>query len=83
MTQAGFTAAQCRAARAAVQWSQDELAERARVSRATLVKFENGSGVPHTNNLTAIRAAFEAEGFRFALSEADGQASISYVETWK
>src|SRR3954468_14310839 len=83
MVEAGITTAMCRAARAIVQWSQADLAERAKVSRTTLVKFEQGGGAPHANNLAAIRAAFEAAGFQFAISADDGRASMSFDEPWR
>ena len=69
MKEAGIFGAQCRAARAVVGWSQDDLAERASVSRATLNKFETEVGVPHANNLVAIRRSLEGAGFRFVLNE--------------
>ena len=37
-----LTPAQCRAARALLDWTQDELAERAEVSRGTIRGFESG-----------------------------------------
>ena len=83
MIEAGISAAQCRAARAAVQWSQEELAERAMVSRATLEKFENGRGTPNTNNLRSIRVAFEAAGFRFVVAPEAERAEMTFPEVWK
>jgi transcriptional regulator with XRE-family HTH domain len=46
-------------------WSQTELAEAARVSRATVVDFERGARIPHRSNLTAIRRALETGGIEF------------------
>ncbi|RWG86609.1 MAG: helix-turn-helix domain-containing protein [Mesorhizobium sp.] len=46
-------------------WSQAELAEAARVSRATVVDFERGLRVPHRNNLVALREALETAGIQF------------------
>lgn len=61
----GLTPAVCRAARAAVNVSQERLAELARVSRPTVQDFERGVRVPIGNNLAAIRAALEASGVVF------------------
>lgn len=57
--------AQCRAARAVLNWSQGALAEKAGVSRATLADFESGKRTPIANNLTAIRTALETAGVQF------------------
>lgn len=58
-------AAQSRAGRALLNWSQERLAEAARVSVTTLRNFERGATTPVTNNLSAIRAALEAAGVEF------------------
>lgn len=77
MADENFSPALCRAARAAIQWDQRKLAGMARVSRATLVKFEGGFGVPSANNLAAIRRAFEDEGFAFSVSGGAERLEIS------
>lgn len=60
-----ITAAQCRAARAILEWSQTELAERSYLGGSTIRDFEKGRRVPTHNNLVAIRRALEAAGMRF------------------
>jgi predicted nucleotidyltransferase/DNA-binding XRE family transcriptional regulator len=55
----------CRAARALLQLSQQDLARRAQVARLTVADFERGARKPMTTTLAAIRAALEAAGVRF------------------
>ncbi|WP_271620549.1 helix-turn-helix domain-containing protein [Bradyrhizobium sp. CCBAU 51745] len=64
---------QCRAARAWLNWSQEELAAKAQVSSSTLRDFEAGRRVPIANNLSAIRGTLEAEGIQLLFSQDDGQ----------
>jgi len=54
--------AQCRAARSMLNWSQSQLAERAKVSRATVASFEAEKRIPIENNLVAIQDALESAG---------------------
>ncbi|CAJ0885395.1 hypothetical protein AMST5_03611 [freshwater sediment metagenome] len=54
---------------------QARLAERASVSRNTIVDFEKGRRVPNANNLAAIRAALEAAGVEF-IDENGGGAGV-------
>lgn len=60
-----MTPSQCRAARGWLDWSQDELAKRSRVSLSTVRDFEKGRRVPISNNLRAMQTAFEFEGIEF------------------
>lgn len=60
-----FTAAQCRAGRALLDWNQAELSERANVALSTVRRFENSAHQPIANNLAAIRAALEFAGVVF------------------
>ena len=62
---------QCRAARAWLNWSQDELATKSQVSNSTLRDFEAGRRVPIANNLLAIRRALEGAGMQFLFSQGD------------
>jgi transcriptional regulator with XRE-family HTH domain len=56
---------QCRAARALLNWSQAELAERASVAKQTLADFERGARSPYPRTLADIKKALEVEGIEF------------------
>ena len=53
---------QCRAARAWLGWSQENLSKRASVGLSTLKDFENGKRTPMRNNLEAMRRVLEGAG---------------------
>jgi transcriptional regulator with XRE-family HTH domain len=56
---------QCRAARGLLEWSQQELAERARVGVVTVHQLESGVSQPRQATLDVIKRAFEAAGVEF------------------
>lgn len=60
-----MTPAQCRAARALLDWSQQQLAEAARIGNATIRNFESGKSSPQNATLDVLRRAFEAAGVIF------------------
>src|SRR5262249_35452122 len=60
-----ITSSQCRAARGLLEWSQQELAERAQVGVVTVHQLEAGTSEPRRAALQAIRRAFEAAGVEF------------------
>jgi len=68
-----ISAAQCRAARALLEWSQEQLAVNARVARPTIADFERSTRFPMRNNLLSMISAFEAAGIGFiAETDSDG-----------
>lgn len=67
-----ITAAQCRAARGLLNWSQPDLARAANVGTTTLRNFEIGSNTPRPATLTVIQLAFEAAGVEFTSENGSG-----------
>jgi transcriptional regulator with XRE-family HTH domain len=60
-----LTPAQCRAARALVEWSQDDLETAAKVAKKTIADFERKSRQPYPRTLDALQAALESAGIEF------------------
>ena len=65
-----LTAAQCRAARALIGWSQDRLSTDSKVAKATIANFEAGNRTPYDRTLADIQKTLEAAGVAFL---ADGE----------
>lgn len=53
---------QCRAARGLLDWTQEELAEKAKVSRSTIRDFENGRHALHPSTADQVVEALERGG---------------------
>ncbi len=60
-----ITPSQCRAARGLLEWSQQDLAERAQVGVVTVHQLEANTSEPRRATLQAIRRAFEVAGVEF------------------
>jgi DNA-binding XRE family transcriptional regulator len=60
-----FLSMQCRAARALLNWTQLDLAQRAGVSIGTIRGFETDQSSPIPATLAALRAALEKAGVEF------------------
>jgi transcriptional regulator with XRE-family HTH domain len=60
-----ITATQCRAARALLDWSQQELADSAGVGIVTVRQLEAGNTQPRRATLNVIRRALESAGVEF------------------
>ncbi len=67
-----MTAGQLRAARGLIGWSQEELAQRAKVGRATIADFEAGKRQPYARTLDELQAALEAAGVIFVDENGEG-----------
>lgn len=70
-----MTPAQCRAARALLDWSQQQLADSARIGNATIRNFEAGRSSPQNATLDVLRRALEAAGVEF-IPENGGGAGV-------
>jgi DNA-binding transcriptional regulator YiaG len=64
--------AQCRAARAWLDWKQDALANASGVGLSTIRDFESGKRSPIAANLAAMKVALEREGIVFGEGDALG-----------
>lgn len=67
-----ITPAQCRAARAYLNWSQQQLADLSRIGNATIRNFESEKSASHHATLDVLQRTFEAHGILFV---ADGEVS--------
>lgn len=67
-----MTPEQCRAARALLDWSQQQLAEAANVGNATIRNFEATRSLPQSATLDAMRQAFDAASIEFTNGDNPG-----------
>ncbi len=72
-----FTSGQCRAARALLGWSQDELSELSKVAKKTIADFERGARQPYERTLRDIRQTLEEAGIEF-IPENGGGAGLRF-----
>ena len=70
-----ITPAQCRAARGLLDWSQQDLADRAGVGIVTVRQFEAGVHEPRRATVQVVKQAFEAAGVEF-LDPSNGGAGL-------
>ena len=60
-----ITPSQCRAARGLLDWTQQELADAARIGVATVRLFEGDAAKSRQATLAVLRQAFELAGVEF------------------
>jgi transcriptional regulator with XRE-family HTH domain len=60
-----LTIEQIRAARALLDWSQSDLADRAGLSQTGIARIENGTNQPNSKTLTKIQDAFDKADIEF------------------
>ncbi len=63
------TSAQCRAARALLNWTQAKLAEQAGVARKTVADYELGERTLHIRTRRDIMAALQQAGVEFVWAD--------------
>jgi transcriptional regulator with XRE-family HTH domain len=77
----GLTPAQCRAARALLDWTQQQLADAARVARATVRDFEGGRHHLHRSTEALVVAALDAAGVTLVADPALGEGVFLRAKT--
>lgn len=75
-----MTPGQCRAARAWLGWTQQDLAERARVGLSTVKEFEGEGKQTRPAMRNAIRRAMERSGATFTTDPPSVSVSISGMQ---
>ena len=68
---ATLTREQCRGARAMLEMSRADLAQRSEVALRTIVDFESGARTPYKRTLACLRRALEDAGAVFIAAEDD------------
>ena len=71
-------AAQVRASRALLNWSQDELAERAGIAKQTVLRIESGSLDARFSTVNAVVSAFRRAGVEMG-EDAAGLITVSVL----
>jgi transcriptional regulator with XRE-family HTH domain len=72
-----ITPAQCRAARALLGWSQQDLAKRAAIGIVTVHQLEAGLSQPRRATFDVIRRALQAAGVEF-IDENGGGSGVRF-----
>ena len=69
---------QCKAARALLDWSQEDLSQKAEVAKATIGDFERGARNLRIETMQKVVAVLENEGIRFESEK--GRILVELVE---
>lgn len=64
-----ISALQTKAARTIINWSQETLAQKAQVSKRTIIDFERNARHPQRSTIAAIKTALEVAGIEFIENE--------------
>ncbi len=75
-----ITPAQCRAARALLDWSQPDLAERCGMHVQTISAFESETGSPTKNTLQKISEVLEQSGVEFGPNNGVSMAESKFYQ---
>lgn len=74
-----LSAGQCRAARALLDWSREDLARESKVSRAAIADFETAKRQVRERTTDDLRSALEAAGIEFIPANGGG-AGVRFRE---
>ncbi|MGA0534172.1 helix-turn-helix transcriptional regulator [Hansschlegelia sp. KR7-227] len=72
----------CRASRAVLGWTQDDLAARARVSKGTIVAFEKEDRFPTVCTIRQVQQTFEDSGIAYQVVGAVVVGMQIRIRTW-
>ncbi|MBL4800728.1 MAG: hypothetical protein JKY45_02470 [Emcibacter sp.] len=75
-----ITPEQCRAARALLGWSQEQLKVTADVAKKTIADFERSARVPYDRTLRDVQRALEEAGIEF-IAENGGGVGVRFSKT--
>ena len=81
-----LTSAQCRAARALIEWSQAQLSQSASIDIQTIAEFEKRIRAADETTRRRLRAALEAAGVVFIAEDGGGagvRLKFSRREVWE
>jgi transcriptional regulator with XRE-family HTH domain len=81
-----LTAAQCRAGRALIEWSQAQLSQSASIDIQTIADFEKRFRAPDETTRRRLRATLEAAGVVFIAENGGGAGArlkFSRAEVWE
>ncbi|GLK69308.1 helix-turn-helix transcriptional regulator [Hansschlegelia plantiphila] len=72
----------CRASRAVLGWTQDDLAARAHVSKGTIVAFEKEERIPTDWTIRQVQQAFENSGIAYQVVGAVVVGMQTRIRNW-